>query len=183
MKYDCVDFALWLSSGWTDSSNMATSERELINLLALQPHPEGGFYAESFRSPRQLNFPEGRIRSACSVIFFLLPSGDFSALHRVDSDETWNYYDGAPLEMTILHPSGEIKTVILGRNLSAGERFHHVVPAGHWQGARPTGSGYSLVGCTVAPGFDFADFEMPDRDTLLRLFPQNREAILALTRE
>ena len=162
---------------------MEPSQQELIELLGLKPHPEGGFYAESFRSPIHLALSGGRTRSASTVIFFLLPAGNISALHRVNSDEIWHFYSGSPLELTILDDEGESKSVLLGRNISAGEYFHYVVPAGLWQGARPIGSEYSLVGCTVAPGFDFADFEMPGRETLLRLFPKRREIVLALTRE
>ena len=145
----------------------------LIAALGLQAHPEGGFYAETFRSPLLVNLPDGRVRAASTAIYFLLPSGTFSAMHRVAADEGWHHYGGASLELVTINPEGVLERVLLGRSLQSGERPHHMVPAGFWQGARPLGEGYALAGCTVAPGFDFADFEMPGRSELGRLFPQH----------
>jgi predicted cupin superfamily sugar epimerase len=159
--------------------------QELVARLGLLPHPEGGFFGESFRSPIQLTLPDGRIRAASTAIYFLLPMGAFSALHRVSSDEVWHFYDGDPLELTTITSGGILETMTLGRDLEAGQRPQFVVPAGVWQAAKPTEEkiGYTLVGCTVAPGFDFADFEMPVRDELGRLFPQHAAAIQILTRD
>jgi predicted cupin superfamily sugar epimerase len=160
------------------------SAEEIIRTLGLQPHPEGGYYAETFRSTETVTAPDGRIRSAGTAIYFLLPQGEFSALHRVASDETWHHYQGAPLELITITPEGLLASVLLGDDLAAGEHPQHVVPAGHWQGARPLGkrgAGVTLVGCTVSPGFDFADFEMPGRRDLLERFPQHRERILEFT--
>ena len=153
--------------------------------LGLLPHPEGGFFGESFRSPIQLTLPDGRIRAASTAIYFLLPMGAFSALHRVSSDEVWHFYEGDPLELTTITPEGILKTMTLGRDLEEGQRPQFVVPAGVWQAAKPTVEkiGFTLVGCTVAPGFDFADFEMPVCDELGRLFPQHAAAIQILTRD
>jgi predicted cupin superfamily sugar epimerase len=159
--------------------------QDLVARLGLLPHPEGGFFGESFRSPIQLTLPDGRIRAASTAIYFLLPMGAFSALHRVSSDEVWHFYDGDPLELTTITSGGILETRTLGRDLEAGQRPQFVVPAGVWQAAKPTQEkiGYSLVGCTVAPGFDFADFEMPVCDELGRLFPQHAAAIQVLTRD
>jgi predicted cupin superfamily sugar epimerase len=161
---------------------------EIIARLGLQPHPEGGFYAETFRSPLRVTLPDGRGRAACTSIHFLLRAGEFSAWHRVSSDEIWHFHGGNPLELVTLDPEGNIGRTLLGDDLAAGERTHQVVPAGHWQAARPvvgkeTGEGRTLVVCTVSPGFDFADFEMPGRAELLRLFPQHEELVTRFTRE
>jgi predicted cupin superfamily sugar epimerase len=127
---------------------------EVVRLLGLEPHPEGGFYRESFRAPA----PDGS-RAASTAIYYLLREGDASAWHRVvDADEVWHHYAGAPLELT-LWDGRERTSLRLGADLAAGERPQAVVPAGVWQSARPMG-GWALVGCTVAPGFDFAGFEM-----------------------
>jgi predicted cupin superfamily sugar epimerase len=127
---------------------------EVVRLLGLQPHPEGGFYRETFRAPA----PDGG-RAASTAIYYLLREEDVSAWHRVvDADEVWHHYAGAPLELT-LWDGRERTSLRLGSGLAAGERPQAVVPAGVWQAARPMG-GWTLVGCTVAPGFDFSGFEM-----------------------
>jgi predicted cupin superfamily sugar epimerase len=129
------------------------SAEEVIRLLGLAPHPEGGFYQETFR-------PAGADggRGASTAIYYLLPEGGVSAWHRVrDADEVWHHYAGAPLELTI---QGSHRAVVrLGADLLAGERPQAVVPAGAWQTARALG-GWVLVGCTVAPAFEFSSFEM-----------------------
>jgi len=158
---------------------------EVIERLGLRPHPEGGYFSETFRSAARITLPDGRIRASSTAIYFLLSSGTFSALHRVSSDEVWHFYDGVPLELTTITPDGAIALITLGRDIAAGQRPQHVVTAGVWQGARPGGSlteGYTIVGCTVAPGFDFADFEMPGREFLEQLFPQHIGVIRELTR-
>ena len=127
---------------------------EVVRLLGLVPHPEGGFYGETFRAPA----PAGE-RGASTAIYYLLPEGEVSAWHRVvDADEVWHYYAGGPLELT-LADGGERSTVVLGSDLATGQRPQAVVPAGVWQTARALGE-WTLVGCTVAPGFQFASFEM-----------------------
>lgn len=153
-----------------------SSAREWIAALALAPHPEGGFYREIYRSPLMLETPRGP-RSASTAIYYLLEHGDFSALHRVASDELWHHYAGGPLELHTLSAQGEASSVILGD----GHAAVHVVPAGVWQAARPVGA-FALAGCTVAPGFDFADFEMPPREQLLARYPEQSELIRSLTR-
>ena len=127
---------------------------EVVRLLGLAPHPEGGFYREAFRDAA----PAGG-RGASTAIYYLLREGDESAWHRVDAAEVWHHYAGAPLEIR-LSADGRERTVLrLGTDLAAGERPQVVVPAGVWQAARPVG-GWTLAGCTVAPAFEFAGFEM-----------------------
>ena len=130
----------------------------LIETLQLQPHPEGGWYRETFRSPQQVRREaDGALRSGLTTIFFLLAGGDVSRWHRVRSDEAWHHYEGAPLELLSFAADGSQPTVVrLGAD--AASRMH-VVPAGWWQAARPRGD-YALVGCSVGPGFDFADFAL-----------------------
>ena len=155
--------------------------QEIITRLGLQPHPEGGYYAETFRSRQLLALPDGRERAASTAIYYLLPFGICSAWHRVISDEVWHFYGGAPLGLVTITAEGRLEEVFLGDDLAAGQVPQHVVPAGVWQAARPDGREWSLLGCTVAPGFDFADFEMPSRTALLELFPQHQEKILEFT--
>jgi predicted cupin superfamily sugar epimerase len=166
----------------------------LIEELQLQPHPEGGFYRETFRSPvkvtrvAEASEVGGEARAAGTAIYFLLPGGEFSAWHVVRSDEAWHHYDGAPLELHLIDPAGGYRLVRLGRDFAHGERPQFVVPAGWLQAARPmvtTGAAaarHTLCGCTVCPGFDFADFAMPMRDELRRRYPALVAIIDELTR-
>ncbi len=131
------------------------SVEEIVRLLDLTPHPEGGFYRETFRDLRARG-----ARAASTAIYYLLPGGDPSRWHRVDAAEVWHYYAGAPLELTI-EENGARRAYRLGADLSAGERPQAIVPAGGWQRARALGA-WTLVGCTVAPGFEFARFEVID---------------------
>ncbi len=147
---------------------------ELIAALSLLPHPEGGWYAEVFRSPSKVTPADARgARSALTTIYFLLTAGQVSRLHRVRSDEVWHHYEGAPLDLTVA--PGDLVTAEHRRlgPLGAGASPVHVVPAGWWQGARSLGD-HTLVGCTVGPGFDFADFEL--------LEPEIRQVTAAETR-
>lgn len=157
---------------------------EIIRALALQPHPEGGHYIEIFRSDLAVHSAaHGDVRSASTAIYFLLKFGEFSAFHRVRSDEAWHHYLGDPLELTLL--DGEhAERRVLGKELDRNERPFALVPRDVLQAARPLPGphGYSLCGCTVAPGFDFRDFEMPARDELTSTLPQHRELIASLTR-
>ena len=160
---------------------------ELITRLKLARHPEGGWYRESYRAagivPGNL-LPErfAGDRAFCTAIYFLLERGDISALHRIKSDELWHFYAGAALTVHVITPQGEYHPLKLGSNLAAGESFQAVVPAECWFGAETEGA-YSLVGCTVAPGFDFAEFEMGSREHLLRQYPTHAGIIQRLTPE
>jgi hypothetical protein len=132
----------------------AAGAAEIIRLLGLAPHPEGGHFRETFRDAAG---PPGR--SASTAIYYLLGVGETSEWHRVDAAEVWHFYAGAPLVLTVSPNGHDASAHRLGPDLAAGERPQHVVPAGHWQTATSLGA-WTLVGCTVAPGFDFAGFEM-----------------------
>jgi len=154
----------------------------LVELLGLSPHPEGGFYRETWRAPLVLGeLPQGA-RAASTAIYFLLPAGTFSALHRVASDEAWHHYDGDPVDLHLIDDDGEYMVAALGKDIAAGERPQYVVPAGTWQAAVPRGERFALCGCTVAPGFDFRDFAMPRGAELVARFPELAERIGQLTR-
>lgn len=145
---------------------------ETVRRLGLLPHPEGGFYRETFRSPLRVQLPDGRERSASTAIHYLLPAGAWSAWHRVQADEVWHYYDGAPLTLFRLG----MEPARLDRRLP-----QVVVPAGIWQAALPDG-GATLCGCTVAPGFEFDDFELARPETLLAEYPDQETLIRRLLR-
>jgi predicted cupin superfamily sugar epimerase len=161
---------------------------EWIESLQLQPHPEGGWFREVYRS--QESIPKRSLpnrfqgdRSFSTAIYYLLEKTDFSALHRIQQDELWHYYDGAALTVEVIDPDGSHWSVRLGKDFDAGQRPMAVVPAGCLFGAVVSDpEGFSLVGCTVAPGFDFADFELADRQQLLEQFPEHRSIIERLTR-
>jgi len=130
---------------------------EIIRMLELRPHPEGGHFRETFRDPRQM---QGR--AASTAIYFLLAEGEVAHWHRVDAAELWHFYAGAPLELSIADGSAA-SIIALGADLAAGQRPQAVVPAMAWQSARSLGA-WTLVGCTVAPGFEFTGFELAPRD-------------------
>ena len=167
---------------------MATDMYELIRKMNLVPHPEGGFYRETYRSELQVLHPgipseQDRNRTAGTSIYFLLPGDDFSAIHRVKwTDETWHAYAGSPLELHLIHQDGRYECRVLTTELSLGEPTI-VVKAGCWQAARVVPGGeWALAGCTLAPGFEFADFEMPGREHLLSLYPKHETIINELTK-
>jgi uncharacterized protein len=154
-----------------------------IGRLGLSPHPEGGFYRVTYTADLTLDksaLPsrfQGD-RAASPAIYFLLDGGDFSAFHRIAADELWHFYAGSTLIVHVIDPEGHAS------ELSLGEEFQGVVKAGCWFGARVKDPmGFALVGCTVAPGFAFADFELAKRADLVRAYPAHRELIEALTRE
>ncbi len=154
----------------------------LIRALGLTPHPEGGFFRETFRAPAlPLELPGRGPRSASTAIYFLLAGDDFSAFHRVRSDEVWHHYQGACIELHTLDASGH-QVTRLGANVERGDRPQHVVPANVFQAARLAEPGFALCGCTVAPGFDFQDFEMPSGRELTALYPSFEATIASLTR-
>jgi predicted cupin superfamily sugar epimerase len=172
---------------WGGNVKETTSE-ELIRSLALARHPEGGWYRETYRSNERVpskSLPArfGGERSFCTAIYFLLERGDVSAFHRIKSDEIWHYYAGASLSIHVLTRQGGHEILRLGPDITAGETFQTVVSAECWFAAEVSGSGpYSLVGCTVAPAFDFSDFEMGDATRLLQTYPAHAEVIRRLTR-
>jgi predicted cupin superfamily sugar epimerase len=135
------------------TGDLSMTAEEVVELLGLLPHPEGGAYRETFRA-----LAADGTRGASTAIYYLLRSGERSAWHRVDADEVWHHYAGAPLEL-VLSDGQDREVLRLGKDLAAGERPQAVVPAGVWQSARPLGE-WTLVGCTVAPAFQFSGFEM-----------------------
>ena len=158
-----------------------------IEKLELSTHIEGGAFRETYRSEMamaQEHLPavfKGN-RSVSTAIYFLLKEGQFSALHRIASDELWHFYEGHTLHIYEITVEGTLLTHVLGRDLERGESFQCVVRAGSWFGSRcEVPGGFALVACTVAPGFDFEDFVLADRQTLSEEFPQHRELIRELT--
>ncbi len=133
----------------------ALSAADIIARLDLQPHPEGGHFRETFRDPAL----DARGRAASTLIYFLLARGERSHWHRVDATEIWHFYAGAPLHLRIAEPGQAPRTLTLGLDLAAGERPQAVVPPHAWQSAE-SGGDWTLVGCTVAPGFSFTGFEL-----------------------
>jgi hypothetical protein len=179
---------------------------EWIRRLELTPHPEGGYFRETYRSPLRIQSISDRAevpgvatrlqgpdqeRSASTAIYFLLAGDDFSALHRIASDEVWHFYYGGSLLVSAILPDGTLRTWRLGANLAGGDLPQCVVPAGAWFGAHLapdraatsiSADEYALVGCTVAPGFEFADFELADRRDLMAAYPEHASTIVRLTR-
>lgn len=172
-----------LRSAMAPNSMSALEEvGDLVVRWGLEPHPEGGFFRETFRSAAIVEPIPGLTRAASTAIYFLLPAGQFSAFHRVASDEVWHHYDGDPVDLHSIDAHGAYLRVRIGRRYRDGDVPQHVVRAGVWQAAQTVGDRWALCGCTVAPGFDFADFEMPSRGDLVARFPEHRAIVQALTR-
>ena len=160
--------------------------QQWIQRLQLQPHPEGGWYRQTYRAP--LTLPHAALpghagdRAASTAIYFLLAGDQFSAFHRLRSDEVWHFYAGSELIVHVIE-HGTYSEILLGNDMQAGQQFQAVVPSGCWFGSSLRHPDtYALVGCTVAPGFDFADFEMAKRAELIAHYPQHRAMIERLTR-
>jgi len=149
----------------------------LVRELSLIPHPEGGYYRETWRSEIMIPGPvPGKVRSASTSILFLVPSGNMSRIHRLASDETWHFNLGGPLSIIELVPGKPPRRTVLGPNPAKGHVLQYTVKAGTWFGALPEPeTTYSLVGCTVSPGFEFEDFTLGNRHELLQLFPEARK--------
>lgn len=165
---------------------MQVTVQQLIEQFGLIPHPEGGYYKETYRSPEVISkqalperFTGQRVYS--SAIYFLLVQGNFSAFHRIKSDECWHFYAGDTLCVHMISPSGQLTTIYLGNK--PGTVYQYVVRAGYWFASETApGGSFSFVGCTVAPAFDFADFELADSNTLSHQFSQHSEIIQRLCR-
>jgi len=159
-----------------------------IKHLQLQPHPEGGFFKETYRSTGIISsqcLPASVSGKRCysTAIYFLLQQGDYSAFHRIESDECWHFYDGGTLLIHAIDQEGNYSCTKLGRKVDEGEVFQFVVAARYWFASEPApGADFSLVGCTVAPGFDFADFEMAKAETLIQQFPKHQSIIQRMCR-
>jgi uncharacterized protein len=166
-----------------------TAQR-IRDLLNLRPHPiEGGYFTETYRSERSLS-PDvlGQAYSGPRLlgtgIFYLLTPDTFSAMHRLPGDELFHFYLGDPVEMLQLNPDGTAEIVTLGQDIAEGMRLQHCVPGGWWQGSRLIAGGqFALLGTTMSPGFDYADYETGDRAELTRAFPDHAARINSLTRE
>lgn len=184
------------------ASPPALSASAVVKAYGLQPHPEGGFYAETFRDTSFMlgreslpdTYKVGRM-SISTAIYFLVPAGNVSKLHRFPSAEIWHFYYGEPLTVLEIDDSGNMKKTVLGNDILAGQKLQHVVPGGVWFGSFPTldiedetsekiirnsrdpEKSFSLVGCTVAPGFEFKDLEMASFSTLSEKFPQHKAYI------
>jgi predicted cupin superfamily sugar epimerase len=156
---------------------------EIKTLLKLEPHPiEGGFYRRTYTSDVEVELARG-VRPVGTAIYYLLEQGTFSELHRLASDEIFHFYLGDPVEMLQLLPDGSSAVFTLGPNLATGQHVQLVVPAGVWQGTRLVGDGkVALLGCTVTPGFDFADYRSGTYEELVKNWPEEAERIRALTR-
>ncbi|UYQ93648.1 cupin domain-containing protein [Chitinophaga horti] len=158
-----------------------------INTLQLQKHVEGGAFRETYRAP--LTLPQQVLpgtfkgdRNAATAIYFLLEKGDFSAFHRIAADEMWHFYAGDTLHIYEIKPDGALIIHALGQDIAGGAAFQALIPAGSWFASRVESGSYALVGCTVAPGFDFADFELAERAALSDEYPQHQQLVVELTR-
>lgn len=159
-----------------------------IEKLGLQPHPEGGFFRQTYKSELMI---AGEVlpgftgaRAASTAIYFLLEGDNFSAFHRLQSDEVWHFYAGSALTVHVISSGGEYSTILLGNDTESGQVFQSIVRAGCWFASHVWDwKGWALVGCTVAPGFEFEDFEMGSRERLVREYPQHAHLITRLSRE
>ena len=160
-----------------------------VKRLRLEPHPEGGYFRQTYRSELRIAreaLPPGfgGDRAASTAIYFLLEGKNFSAFHRLRSDEMWHFYIGAPVSVHVIEPAGKYSTITLGNDPEAGQVFQALVPAGCWFASHVADwELFALVGCTVAPGFDFADFELGQRDSLRVSYPECGDLIQRLTRK
>lgn len=167
---------------------MNLSYQKIVKQLDLLPHPEGGFYKETYRSKGII--PKNALphfkgdRSYCTSIYFLLTSDNFSGFHRIKQDEIWHFYSGSPLAVHVIDQEGIYTKHLVGINMEKGEFPQLTVPANCWFASSvEKENSFSFVGCTVAPGFDFEDFELAKRKELTAIYPQHEKIIKLLTRE
>ncbi|MBZ9628553.1 cupin domain-containing protein [Psychroflexus sp. CAK1W] len=166
---------------------MLTKE-QLIKRLNLQKHPEGGYFKETYRS--EITIPGSSLplefesaRSVSTCIYFMLTSDEFSAFHKVNQDEAWHFYTGDTISLHMISPEGYYSNIKIGSDFSSDETPQFIVPAQHWFAAEiENNEGFALVGCTVAPGFDFNDFELAEQEQLQNKFPKHSDLIKKLTR-
>ncbi len=177
-----------VTCGFYQTKLISMNANYYISHLQLQTHPEGGFYRETYRSKEMVNkdaLPmrfDGE-RNFSTAIYYLLRQGEHSVFHKIKSDECWHFYAGAALLIHIFESIGKYYCIKLGPDIYMGETFQFVVPALSWFAAEPASeTSFSFVGCTVAPGFDFADFEIADKRKLLAAFPQQKEIINRLSK-
>jgi uncharacterized protein len=162
--------------------------KQYVDKLQLQAHPEGGYFKETYRCIESIEdncLPERftGARSISTSIYYLLEQADYSGFHKIKSDECWHFYAGGTLLIHVIETTGYYSCIKLGSDILNGETFQFVVPAGAWFASEPAANvAFSLVGCTVAPGFDFEDFEMANREQLLKEFPQHQDITRRLCR-
>jgi predicted cupin superfamily sugar epimerase len=166
---------------------MINKAEKIIHKLRLEPHPEGGYYRQTYKSPSQIStanlgngYSSTRAYSTC--IYFLLTSDTFSRFHRITQDEIWHFYHGSPIKLHVITKDGDYMNYTIGSDVLNGEQPQLVVNGGNWFAAEIIEEdNYALVGCSVAPGFDFDDFEMINQQELLKLFPKHKIIIEKLT--
>lgn len=162
---------------------------QIVKQLDLKPHPEGGYFKETYRSigfiaSQSLDSSYGGSRNFSTCIYFLLTSDTFSAFHRIKQDEIWHFYEGSPIVLHTISEDGKHEEHYIGQDFDSGQVPQLVVNGGDWFAAKILDkNSYALVGCTVAPGFDFLDFELPTRQELLKKFSLHKELIMEFTRE
>jgi predicted cupin superfamily sugar epimerase len=173
---------------WRPTEAMLTA-KQVQELLKLRPLPvEGGYFQETYRSKctlAQQSLPVGYAgeRAISTAIYYMLTPDTFSAIHRLKGDEVYHFYLGDPVEMLLLKPDGTGEAVLLGQDIASGMRLQHVVPGGVWQGSRlAPGGNFALMGATMSPGFDLADFERGKRDELSARYPAYAALVAMLTR-
>ena len=167
---------------------MKLNSKEIIDYLNLTPHPEGGYFKETYRSKQSIinsELWEGAkgSRNYSTGIYFMLENQQFSAFHKIRQDEMWHFYMGASILIHMINKEGEYKLITIGNKINKGEFFQYVIPANTWFASElKDKKGFSLCGCTVSPGFDFNDFEMPSRKFLIEKFPKQKKIISRLTK-
>lgn len=166
---------------------MTKNAEYYIKKLGLEKHKEGGYYKETYRSFEKLkanNLPTRftKDHNLSTTIYYLIKNDDPSKLHRLKADEGWHFYAGSPVKITLINQIGDLRSFYLGNDLENNQSFQAMVPANVWFGAEvEEKDGFALVGCTVTPGFEFDDFEFPDKDFLLQEYPQHEDIINRLT--
>lgn len=162
---------------------MEMNAEDYIKILELEKHPEGGYYKEVYRSSESFDNGATGKRNFSTSIYFLLKGDEVSNFHRIKSDEVWHHYTGSSVRIIMINMDGSFSTIIVGKNISAGEVFQFVIPAGVWFAAEVIDKdSFTLVGCTVSPGFDFDDFELAYREFLHNEYPQHKELINRFTK-
>jgi uncharacterized protein len=162
---------------------------QLVQKFTMLPHPEGGYYKETYRCiqtiPQQiLSRKFAGERNISTAIYFLLEQGNFSGFHKIKSDECWHFYAGGPMNVYVIHINGHLEIIRLGNDINLSQTFQHVVPSGCWFASEPApNASFSFVGCTVAPGFDFDDFELAKAADLIKVYPQHKDIINRLCRQ
>ena len=154
-----------------------------LKKLKLQKHPEGGYFTNTYVSGKKINLPEyDGFRSTCTAIYYMLTGNQFASFHTIKSDEIWHFYSGSSLTLHMIYSNGKMEQILVGPNYDKGERFQGIIKSGCWFAATVNDKkSYSLVGCTVSPGFDYRDWKLGDRKKLLKQYPQYEKLIKKYT--